>query len=196
MYFLLQPLTYLFFKFKGMNPSILICAVFAIASLQFTEAFFGADIVTGSGALFTGGGGPHLLLASGTAGTVVPVAAVIGGAILLKSLALLAVSPSGQRFLRGKRSVNAEDNDILFSTIAASEPSSCVRQLICDLATGEHETDYDVILSLFSTDTPATSPKYDFAVAAALGKELKSLEACELRYTCPISSSEIMNALN
>ena len=179
-----------------MNPSILICAVFAIASLQFTEAFFGADIVTGSGALFTGGGGPHLLLASGTAGTVVPVAAVIGGAILLKSLALLAVSPSGQRFLRGKRSVNAEDNDILFSTIAASEPSSCVRQLICDLATGEHETDYDVILSLFSTDTPATSPKYDFAVAAALGKELKSLEACELRYTCPISSSEIMNALN
>lgn len=174
-----------------MNPTIVISAVIALVSLHYAEAFFGADIVTGSGALFSGTGGSHLILASGTAGTVAPLAAVIGAGILLKSAALLAISAGN----RGKRSIN-DDTDAIFSTISAAEPASCIRQLICDLAVGEQPSEYDVILSLFDKDTPATSPKFDFAVAATLGKELKSVEACELRYSCPLSSSEIQNLIN
>ena len=176
-----------------MNPSIIISFVVAIASLHTAEALFGADIVTGSGALFTGGGGTHLVLASGAG--IGGAAAVVGGAILLKSLVLLSASRAG----RGKRSVGEETNpnsEALFTILSTAEPSSCIRQLICDIATGERPTDYDIILSLFNEDTPATSPKFDFAVAAAVGKEVKSLEACELRYSCPLSSTDILNALD
>ena len=172
-----------------MNPTLVISAVIAVVSFHYAEATF--DIVTGSGALFTGGGGPHLLLASGTAGTIGPIAAVIGAGILLKSLALLAISAGS----RGKRSID-DGTDVVFSTISASEPASCVRQLICDLAAREQPSEYDVILSLFNTDTPATSPKFDFAVAATLGKESKSAQACELRYSCPLSVSEIQELFN
>merc|ERR1711945_22131 len=69
---------------------------------------------------------------------------------------------------------------------AAAEPASCVKQLICDIATGTKPSENDIILSLFENETPVTSPKFDFAVAASLGKQLKSVEACELRYTCPV----------
>ena len=82
----------LFCSISDMNPSILISAVIAIASVQYTEAFFGADVVTGSGALFTGGGGTHLVLASGAG--IGGAAAVVGGAILLKSLVLLGAAPN------------------------------------------------------------------------------------------------------
>merc|ERR1712203_528663 len=129
---------------------------------------------------FTGTGGTHVLLASGTAGAVAPVAAVAGAAILLKAAALLHLSESSRK----KRS--DEENDAIFTTIAAAEPASCVKQLICDIATGTKPSENDVILSLFENDTPVSSPKFDFAIAATLGKQLKSVEACELRYTCPV----------
>jgi len=171
-----------------MNPTVLISVVVALLSLHYAEAFFGADVVTGSGALFTGGGGTHVILGAGAG--IGGAAAVIGAGILLKSLVLLGASQAN----RGKRSIN-DDSDSIFTLLSASEPSSCIRQLICDVATGEHPSEYDAILALFNEETPVTSPKYDFAVAAAVGKELKSLEACELRYTCPLSSTEIFNVL-
>lgn len=164
-----------------MNPAVVISALVAVLSFHSAEAFFGADIVTGTGALFTGTGGTHVLLAGGTAGTVAPVAAVAGAAILLKAAVLLSLN---QQATRGKRS--ADDTDAIFTTIAAAEPASCVKQLICDLATGQQPSENDIILSLFNNDTPVTSPKFDFAIAATLGKQLKSVEACELRYTCPV----------
>merc|ERR1712007_248908 len=105
--------------------------------------------------------------------------AIFGAGLLLKAGALLLINQS-----RSKRS--AEDTDAIFTTIAAAEPASCVKQLICDIATGENPSENDIILSLFETETPVTSPKFDFAVAATLGKQLKSVEACELRYTCPV----------
>merc|ERR1711936_347949 len=145
-----------------------------------TNAIFGSSIVTGTGALITGTGGTHVILAGGTAGAVAPVAAVAGAAILLKAGALLYLNQQG----RSKRS--AEESDAIFTTIAAAEPASCVKQLICDIATGTKPSENDIILSLFNNDTPVTSPKFDFAVAATLGKQLKSVEACELRYTCPV----------
>jgi len=172
-----------------MNPSIIVSAVVALLSLHYADALFGADFVTGSGALFTGGGGAHLILGSGAG--IGGAAAIIGAGILLKSLVLLGASQAN----RGKRSVN-EDTDSIFTLLSASEPSSCIRQLICDVATGEHPSEYDAILALFKEETPTTSPKYDFAVAASVGQQLKSMEACELRYTCPLSSSQIFNALN
>merc|ERR1711981_1347980 len=151
-----------------MNPAVVLTAV-ALACVAPANAIFGSSIVTGTGALFTG-----------TAGAVAPVAAVAGAAILLKAAALLHLSESSRK----KRS--AEENDAIFTTIAAAEPASCVKQLICDIATGTKPSENDVILSLFNNDTPVSSPKFDFAIAATLGKQLKSVEACELRYTCPV----------
>merc|ERR1712141_928532 len=162
-----------------MNPAVLISAV-AFACIGSTNAIFGSSIVTGTGALITGTGGTHVLLAGGTAGAVAPVAAVAGAAILLKAAALLHLSQQSRK----KRS--AEENYAIFTTIAAAEPASCVKQLICDIATGTKPSENDVILSLFNNDTPVSSPKFDFAIAATLGKQLKSVEACELRYTCPV----------
>merc|ERR1712072_1635971 len=117
-----------------MNPAVLISAV-AFACIGSTNAIFGSSIVTGTGALITGTGGTHVLLAGGTAGAVAPVAAVAGAAILLKAAALLHLSQQSRK----KRS--AEEND--------------------------------AILSLFNNDTPVSSPKFDFAIAATLGKQLK-----------------------
>lgn len=162
-----------------MNPAVVISAV-AFACVGSANALFGADIVTGTGALITGTGGTHVLLAGGTAGAVAPVAAIAGAAILLKAVALLHLSQQSRK----KRS--AEENDAIFTTIAAAEPASCVKQLICDIATGTKPSENDIILSLFNNDTPVSSPKFDFAIAATLGKQLKSVEACELRYTCPV----------
>lgn len=162
-----------------MNPVTFIAAVVAVFALQSAEA---VDLVTGTGALFTGTGGTHLILASGAAGTVGAVAAVGGAAILLKAAALFALSQS-----RAKRSTENEI-DLAFVTIAAAEPQACVRRLICDLAAGSED---NMILSLFNRETPADSPKFDFAVAAALGKQLKNVQACELRYSCQIESDQL-----
>merc|ERR1712001_163219 len=139
------------------------------------NAIFGADIITATGA--SSGLGTSVILASGPG--IPAAAAVVGAGLLLKAGALLVLN---QR--RTKRS--AEDTDAIFTTIAAAEPASCVKQLICDIATGTKPSENDIILSLFENETPVTSPKFDFAVAASLGKQLKSVEACELRYTCPV----------
>lgn len=160
-----------------MNSAILIAAVVAVFAAA--EA---TDLITGTGALFTGTGGTHLVLASGAAGTVGAVAAVGGAAILLKAAALFLLSQS-----RSKRSTDNEI-DLAFVTIAAAEPQACVRRLICDLAAGSED---NIILSLFNRETPADSPKFDFAIAAALGKQLKNVQACELRYSCQIESDQL-----
>merc|ERR1711890_67705 len=151
-----------------MNPAVLISSVVAVLSGGSANGILGADIITATGT--SSGLGTSVILASGAG---VPTAAAVIGA------GLLLINQS-----RSKRS--AEDTDAIFTTIAAAEPASCVKQLICDIATGENPSENDIILSLFETETPVTSPKFDFAVAATLGKQLKSVEACELRYTCPV----------
>merc|ERR1712038_207311 len=136
-----------------------------------------ATIVSAVVAGTSSGLGTSVILASGAG--IPTAAAVIGAGLLLKAGALLLINQS-----RSKRS--AEDTDAIFTTIAAAEPASCVKQLICDIATGTKPSENDIILFLFESETPVTSPKFDFAVAATLGKQLKSVEACELRYTCPV----------
>jgi len=160
---------------KKMNPATVFSAVVAVLSVGSANAIFGADIITATGA--SSGLGTSVILASGPG--IPAAAAVVGAGLLLKAGALLVLNQS-----RTKRS--AEDTDAIFTTIAAAEPASCVKQLICDIATGTKPSENDIILSLFENETPVTSPKFDFAVAASLGKQLKSVEACELRYTCPV----------
>merc|ERR1712152_104252 len=145
------------------NPATVFSAVVAVLSVGSANALFGADIVTATGA--SSGLGTSVILASRSG--VPAAAAVVGAGLLLKAGALLLINQS-----RNKR--------------AAAEPASCVKQLICDIATGTKPSENDIILSLFENETPVTSPKFDFAVAASLGKQLKSVEACELRYTCPV----------
>jgi hypothetical protein len=158
-----------------MNPAVLLSSVVAVLSVGSANAIFGADIITATGS--SSGLGTSVILASGAG--IPTAAAVVGAGLLLKAGALLLINQS-----RSKRS--AEDTDAIFTTIAAAEPASCVKQLICDIATGTKPSENDIILSLFESETPVTSPKFDFAVAATLGKQLKSVEACELRYTCPV----------
>merc|ERR1711997_566903 len=159
-----------------MNPATVFSAVVAVLSVGSANAIFGADVVTATGA--SSGLGTSVILASGPG--IPAAAAVVGAGLLLKAGALLVLNQS-----RSKRSAE-EDTDAIFTTIAAAEPASCVKQLICDIATGTKPSENDIILSLFENETPVTSPKFDFAVAATLGKQLKSVEACELRYTCPV----------
>merc|ERR1712201_9353 len=141
-----------------------ISSVVAVLSVGSANALFGADIVTATGT--SSGLGTSVILASGAG--VPTAAAVIGAGLLLKAGALLLINQS-----RSKRS--AEDTDAIFTTIAAAEPASCVKQLICDIATGQQPSENDIILSLFNNDTPATSPKFEYAIAATLGKQLKSV---------------------
>ena len=97
---------------------------------------------------------------------------------------------------RGKRST-VDNNALEFAAIAQIEPEQCYRRLICDLATGQmHPSDNDVILSLF--DDPATfdvtSPAFEFAVAAEVGRHVKDISMCELRYGCPVTGIDLLKA--
>jgi len=167
-------------------------AALAVVSLSaFAEAIF--PIVGVSSVA-----GPSIILAatSGTAANaaIIPtLTAVAGGAITLKAASLLIGST-----LRAKRSVEEAQakEDLTFSFIAQQEPQACYRRLICDLASGEWpKSDNDVILNLFEKDVPNTSAKFDFAIAAQVGKALRNVQACELRYSCPLTGEQIASLI-
>merc|ERR1711994_1113672 len=124
-----------------MNPATVFSAVVAVLSVGSANAIFGADIITATGA--SSGLGTSVILASGPG--IPAAAAVVGAGLLLKAGALLLINQS-----RSKRS--AEDTDAIFTTIAAAEPASCVKQLICDIATGTKPSENDIILSLFESE--------------------------------------------
>ena len=115
--------------------------------------------------------------------------ALVGGIVLLKSAALIAANG-----FRGKRSTFEQDEiDKAFAAIAAEEPEQCYRRLICALATGDiPKTDNDVIMKLFETeDVDIDSPAFDFYAAVKVGRKSKSAKACEVRYSCPLTSVQI-----
>merc|ERR1711862_861128 len=91
----------------------------------------------------------------------------------------------------GKRSAE-EDNDAVFSILAAQEPAQCYRRLICDLSAGAIP-DNNKITTLFNGEVSPVSAKFEFATAAKVGKIVKSAQLCEVRYSCPLSSQEIQN---
>ena len=145
-----------------------------------------APIVLTSGTAATTATTGTITLAGGT-GTAL---ALGGGLLLLKGLAVagLAIAAS-----RSKRSPIEIDNaDAAFAVIAANEPAQCYRRLICDLATGEMpKSQNEVILSLFDKEAGIESARFEFETAAKLGKQVKSVQLCEVRYSCPLSGSQI-----
>ena len=114
--------------------------------------------------------------------------AVLGGVAILKGI-LLA------RLLRSKRSTHIDNEDAVFTILAAQEPAQCYRRLICDLSAGAIP-DNDKLVTLFNDEVSPVSAKFEFAAAAKVGKMVKSAHACEVRYACPLSTNEIQKLFN
>jgi len=158
-------------------------AVMACAMESAVATFLLSTAATGTTSVLSLGVGTTTLTA-GTAGAL----ALTGGLVLLKGLALAAIVASRSR----RAAVAVDETDAAFSVLAAQEPAQCYRRLICDLATGSFEkSENDVIVNLFNKDTSIDSAKFEFATAAKLGKQLKSVQKCELRYSCPLSGEQI-----
>lgn len=166
------------------------CAMSSAHAILGTLAFAGA----GTGTAITG------TAAGAAAGSTVFLTAtgatLLGGALLLKGLAVAGLAANAAS--RGKRqAVAVAEDDLAFAALAQSEPAQCYRRLICDLATGAMpKSENDVIVSLFNKPTVPESPKFDFATAAAIGKQARNVQLCELRYSCPLSGSDIQKLFN
>merc|ERR1711981_707725 len=152
----------------------------------------GTGVAAGLTTLEITGLGGGAVLTGGAAGT----ALLTGGVLLLKGLAVAGIAIAASR--RGRREALAvEEQDAAFSVLATNEPAQCYRRLICDLATGAMpKSDNDVILALFKKDTSIESPKFEFATAAKLGKMVKDIQLCEVRYSCPLTGEQINKLLN
>merc|ERR1711992_386651 len=136
-------------------------------------------------------GSTTLLSASAATGlfAVVGIAKAIGIGLLAREL-----TSRSKRVVSGPSTLGKESS---FSIISQLEPAQCYRRLVCDVATGKMPADEsdNVILAPFEgasvKDADITSQSFDFLVAAEAGRQLQSVEKCELRYTCPLSSSQL-----
>ena len=138
-----------------------------------------------------------LSTAAATTGTVYTVTsasaaslALLGGVAILKGALLGAVAAR-----RGKRSAVEQEEEGVYAILAAQEPAQCYRRLICDLSAGAIP-DNDKLVTLFNGVVSPVSAKFEFTTAAKVGKMFKSAQACEVRYSCPLSTNEIQKLLN
>ena len=136
-----------------------------------------------------------IILGTATAGTAVTLSAasttslaILGGVAILKGV-LLA------NLLSRKRSTHIDNQDAVFTILAAQEPAQCYRRLICDLSAGAIP-DTDKLVTLFNDEVSPVSAKFEFASAAKVGKIVKSAHTCEVRYSCPLSTNEIQKLFN
>jgi hypothetical protein len=161
-------------------------AVMACA-LESATAFFAATgVATGLTTLEITGLGAGTIATTGATSA----ALLTGGVLLLKGLAVAGLAIAASRHRRAALAV--EEQDAAFAILAASEPAQCYRRLICDLATGGLEkSENDVIVNLFNKDASIESAKFEFVTAAKIGKKHKSVQTCELRYSCPLSGEQI-----
>jgi hypothetical protein len=166
--------------------AFIIASLALVAVTNVAEAFFFTTAATG-----TAVAGSTLAISGGGATAL----ALGGGLLLVKGLAIGAlILASNSR--RSRRSVG-DDQDAAFAVISGVEPAQCYRRLICDLATGTMpKSENDVILSLFNVDSSIESHKFEYSVAAKLGKHVKSVEMCEVRYSCPLTGSDIQALFN
>ena len=75
---------------------------------------------------------------------------------------------------------------------AQTEPEQCVQRLICDIATGQMpESDNDIIPTLFKGNSEAGSSKFNYFMAAQLGKAAKNIKSCELRFSCSVPLDQV-----
>ena len=117
--------------------------------------------------------------------------AVAGAALF--ALGSFVIAATGRK---KRAAVSVDETDAAFSVLTAQEPAQCYHRLICVLATGSFEkSENDVIVSLFNKATSIDSAKFDFANAAKLGKQFKSVRKCELRYSCPLSGEQIQRII-
>ena len=59
------------------------------------------------------------------------------------------------------------------------------------------KSENDIIVKLFDgKKAPVTSPKFDYDTAAEVGKALKSVQQCELRYSCPLDGEQISKLIS
>ena len=131
-----------------------------------------------------------LSLAGGT-GTAL---ALGGGILLLKGLALGAVALAAANNRGRRAALEVNDSDAAFAVLATTEPAQCYRRLICDLATGTMpKSQNEIILNLFNKEAEIESPRFDYAIAAKLGKQVKNTKVCEIRYSCPLTGSQIQS---
>lgn len=155
----------------------------------------GAAVGSSLAATFTGLGA--------TAGTTVflppaGIAVAVGGGLLLKAAALgaLGVDLAGRK-KRFAVEYNNEQTDLMIASIMANEPQQCYRRLVCDLATGTlPQSSGDVILTLFKKPVDATSARFDLQTAAKVGEEIKSSQACEYRFSCPLTGAQLAKIFN
>ena len=116
--------------------------------------------------------------------------ALLGGVAILKGALLGAVAAR-----RGKRSAVEQEEEGVYAILAAQEPAQCYRRLICDLSAGAIP-DNDKLITLFNGEVSPVSAKFEFTTAAKVGKMVKSAQACEVRYSCPLNTNEIQKLLN
>ena len=192
-----------------MNPKICItlaltaCALSSVTGQLITIAAAGTAVAAGT------------LLVTPAAATAIG-AVIIGGGAILKGLAIAGIAggfgaSQGSRrsggfggFGRRGRRQAAEPtaqaaaaagvtDELAFALVAQTEPAQCYRRLICNLATGAMKpTELDIVPQFLSRkEVNVESPEFEFANAAKLGSSLKNVKACEVRYSCPLSSEEI-----
>jgi hypothetical protein len=54
------------------------------------------------------------------------------------------------------------------------------------------KSDLDIVPQFLTRkEVDIESPEFEFSNAAKLGSALKNVKACEVRYSCPLSSQEI-----
>ena len=129
--------------------------------------------------------------ATGTAVTLTAASTtslLLGGVAILKGMVLA-------QLLSRKRSTHIDNQDAVFAILVAQEPAQCYRRLICDLSAGAIQ-DTDKLVTLFNGEVSPVSAKFEFATAAKVGKMVKSAQACEVRYSCPLSTNEIQKLFN
>ena len=204
--FLVLPFMNFSFSESKMNPTK-VCVTLALAVCALGPATAQLITIAAAGTAIAAGS----VVLTPVAATAIG-AAIIGGGAILKGLAIAGIAGgigagvgsrrNGLFGRRGRRqageptgaveSVVPADN-AAFALVASTEPSQCYRRLICNLATGSMKhTELDIIPQFLSMkEVDIESPEFEFANAAKLGSTLKNVKACEVRYSCPLSSEEI-----
>ena len=137
-----------------------------------------------------------IILGTVAAGTTVTVGtgalaagALLGGVAILKGILIARLLASR----RGKRSAESND-EAVYAILSNAEPAQCFHRLICDLAAGAIP-DNNGILGLFNNEASPVSHKFEYVSAAKVGKMVRNAAACEVRYSCPLTTIEIAKVL-
>jgi len=112
---------------------------------------------------------------------------ILGGVAILKGLLIAQLAS------RSKRSAESND-EAVFAVLNNAEPAQCYHRLICDLAAGAIP-DNNKILSLFNNEASPATHKFEYVSAAKVGKMVRNAMACEVRYSCPLTTVEIAKVL-